>query len=123
MKDASTNTYRVGQKSTSHSFLCVRLLERLTGARVGDLALVGHERAFLNVIVEIKLKRLVFRKRQDERRQISREQQARMERHRCRQVERRENGDAADLDRRARFRQLAVSATVGAEIDDDGSRA
>src|SRR5439155_18525305 len=95
------------------------LLQRVTRPFVHHFAVVRDQRTLLNVVVEIERERPVFRKRLNERRQVAREQQARVERHRGRQIQRGENRYAVCLDGLTRLRQLAVAAAVGGEIDDD----
>src|SRR5215467_10243359 len=84
-------------------------------------AVVRDERALLDVVGEIELKGLVLREREDERRQIAREEQARVVRDRRGEVQRRENRDTVDHYRLTWLRRLAVAAAIRREVDDDRS--
>ena len=102
MNVASTKTKSWHQKSAAGAAAAAsvgghaRLLgERLAGPRVPDLALVGDERALLDVVVQVELEGAVLGERLQEGGEVAREEQARVERHRGRQVERRHDRDAA----------------------------
>src|SRR5687768_11673061 len=81
MKVASTKTYTFGHRSTS-----VPPRQRLARARVPDLAVVRDDRTRLNVVGEIEPELFLVRERLDEGCEVPREQEARMEGQRRREV-------------------------------------
>ena len=80
MNVASTKTNSVGQMLLVMRSTFCRASAR---PRVQDLPRVRDDRALLDVVVEIELECLVLRERLQERRQVPREQQARVQRHRA----------------------------------------
>src|SRR5579864_3730509 len=93
MNDASTNTNSCDQNSDAcviarFSCSCAHRAQGVPGPRVPHFALVGDQRAALDVVVQIELESLVLGERLDEGREIAGEEEARVERHRRREIER-----------------------------------
>src|SRR5687767_15691331 len=103
---------RTATTSSRWTRSCARLLKCVPGAGVLHLTVVGDGGALLNVIGEIQLKHLLPGKGLDEGGEIAREEQARVQWHGGRQVERSQDGDTVRGHRLSRTGELAVPPAI-----------
>ena len=97
-------------------------LDRFPHALVDDLAVVRDAAAGGDLVLEVEVQLALRREVLEQVRDVVRVQQAGVERHLARQVERAVDRHAVALDHLARLGQLAVAAGLGREVDDHRAR-